>query len=162
WKAGLDVAAYGRNIYILSPSTNQIYKYSRLRSNYANATEYNTDATLQNAIGIAIDGNVYVLQKGGEIIKLFKSKVQPFTIEDIATDLSEVTKIYTSIELDNLYLLDPANKQVIIIEKDRGGVARYVGQVVFEELPNVNDLYVDKGEANLYLLTDQKIYRVGL
>lgn len=162
WKSGSAIAAYGRNLYLLNPEANQIYKYSRLRSSYSGASDYNADADVKEGISMAIDGNVYVLKKGGEIVKLFKSKVQPFAIEDAASDLSTVTKIFTTTDLENLYLLDPVKKQIVIIEKDRAGLAHYVGQVVFGELPAVNDFYVDKSESSLYLLTDQQIYKVEL
>ena len=61
-------------IYLLSPSNNQIYKYGRLRSKYSASSEYNQDADLADSKAIAIDGDIYVLKKGGEIIRIFKSK----------------------------------------------------------------------------------------
>ncbi|MFH0820323.1 MAG: hypothetical protein V1908_00970 [Candidatus Peregrinibacteria bacterium] len=162
WKSGADVAAYGRNVYLLDPANNQIYKYSRLRSNFSSASEYNTDADLNGAIDLAIDGNVYVLKTGGEVIKLFKSKTEAFELTDMAVETTTVTKIFTSIELNNLYLLDPVNKRVIIALKEQSGNARYSGQVVFDGLEGVKDLYVDKGEAKLYLLTESAVYQIDL
>jgi hypothetical protein len=149
-------------LYLLSPSNNQIYKYSKLRSKYSSGTEYNTDAELQNAISFAIDGNIYILKKGGEIIQLFKSKKQTFEIEDLAVDLSEATKIYTAPELDGLYVLDPYNKRVVVIEKDVGTGGRYKEQIYFEELDDVQSFYVNKSEDKLYLLTKKEIYMVEI
>ena len=162
WKPGIDLAAYGKYIYMLSPSTNQIYKYSRLRSTYSTATEYNSDAEIQDAISFAIDGNIYVLKKGGEIIQLFKSKLQDFEIEDLATDITEATKLYTSPELDGLYILDPVNKRVTIIQKDVGLGGRYQGQIYFDDLEDVQDIYVEKNENKLYLLTKKEIFEVDI
>ena len=162
WKPGIDLAAYGKYVYMLSPSTNQIYKYSRLRSQYSSATEYNSDAEIQDAISFAIDGNIYVLNNGGEIIQLFKSKKQSFEIEDLATDISEATKIYTSPELDGLYILDPVNKRVTIVQKDVGLGGRYQGQIYFDDLEDVQDIYVEKNENKLYLLTKKEIYEVDI
>ncbi len=162
WHSGVDVTAYGRNLYLLDPSNNQIYKYPRLRSNYASASEYNTDADLSGAVSLAIDGNVYVLKTGGEIVKLFKSKVEPFQLTDMAVDIASVTQLFTSIELNNLYLLDPVNKRVVVALKEQSGNARYSGQVVFDGLDDVKDLYVDKSESKLYLLTGSAIYQIDL
>ncbi|MBI5422012.1 hypothetical protein HZA44_02665, partial [Candidatus Peregrinibacteria bacterium] len=84
WKTGgVDVAAYGKNIYILNPKNNQIYKYSRLRGKYSSAMEYNSDANIQDGISFAIEGDIYVLKKGGDIVRIYKSKAQPFKIEDL-------------------------------------------------------------------------------
>lgn len=161
WKSGIDIGAYGRYLYLLSPENNQIYKYPRIRSKYASASEYNIDAELKNAISFAIDGSVYVLNEGGEIIELFKGKKKEFNIVDMASDLSDATKIFTSPEINNLYVLDPINKKVTIIEKYVNG-GGYRGQLIFENLDNLEDIYVDKSEDKLYLLTKKAIYRVEI
>jgi len=163
WKGGVDIAAYGKNIYILSPDNNQIYKYSRLGSKYSAATEYNSDATLKDAISLSVEGDIYVLKKGGSITRIYKSKTQPFKIEDLAVELTDATRIFTSPELSNIYLLDPKNKRVVMITKpDSYGTSKYYGQVVFDKLSDVQDFYVEKGEKKLYLMTSQEIYRTDI
>ena len=162
WKSGVDVFAYGKYIYLLNPEDNQIYKYARLHNKYASAAEYNSDADLSGAISLAIDGDIYVLKEGGTIVRIYKSKQQPFRIEDLAVDISESTQIFTMPELDNLYLLDPTNKRVVILEKNDSGVSRYYGQVVFEELEDIQKIYVEKNENKLFILTDQEIYRIDI
>lgn len=162
WKPGIDLAVYGKYLYLLSPSNNQIYKYSKLRNKYSSSTEYNTDADLSSAISFAIDGNIYILNKGGEIIQLYKSKLQQFSIEDLAVDLSEATKLFTSPELDGLYILDPVSKKVIVVEKEVGSGGRYKEQIYFEDLEDIQDIYVDKNESKLYLLTKKEIYQVEI
>ncbi len=162
FKPAVDLKAYGKNLYLLSPANNQIYKYSRLRENYSNASEYNTDADLKGAISFAIDGNIYVLKQGGEIVKIFKSKVQPFEIEDLAVDISGATQIFTSPELTKMYVLDPTNNRILIIEKDVGTGGRYRGELYFENLDKIQSIYVDKTEHKLYLLTKKYIYQVEM
>lgn len=162
WHNGVDLAAYGRNLYLLSPNNNQIYKYSRARSKFGNATEYNLDADLTGAISMAIDGNIYVLKEGGEIIKIFKGEQQNFEIEDLATDLSGATQILTLPEHKKMYVLDPENRRVVILEKEVGPGARYHSQVYFEDLDDVQSFYVNKTEDKLYLLTKKAIYQVDI
>ena len=162
WKSGVDIMAYGKYIYILNPNDNQIYKYSRLRSSYSSVTEYNLDANLSGAISMAIDGNIYVLKKGGEIVKIFKSKKQDFAIEDLATDLSEATQIFTTPELNNMYILDPVNKRVVVAEKEVGPGARYKEQLFFEELNDIKSIYVNKKEDKIYVLTKKAIYETDI
>lgn len=162
WKKGVDFAAFGRNLYILNPTDNQIYKYSRLRNKYSNSSEYSIDADLEGALSIAIDGSVYVLREGGDIVKIFKGEQQLFEIEDLGADISEATAILTLPEHQNLYILDPINKRVVITEKDVGPGARYIGQVFFEDIEDVRGFYVNKTEDKLYLLGKKAIYEVGL
>ena len=162
WHSGVDLAAYGRNLYILSPNNNQIYKYSRARSRYGNATDYNLDADLTGAISLAIDGNIYVLKEGGEIIKIFKGEQQTFDVEDLATDLSGATQLITLPEHRNMYVLDPENRRVVVMEKEVGPGARYNSQIYFEDLADVQSFYVNKTEDRLYLLTKKAIYQVEI
>jgi len=162
WKTGVDLAAYGRNLYILSPVNNQIYKYSRARSKYSNSSDYNMDADLTGATSMAVDGNVYVLKKGGEIIKLFKGEKQDFKIDDLASDLSTASQIFTTTEQKKMYVLDSENRRVVVLEKDISGNARYKGEIYFEELPDVQGLFVDKSETKLYLMTKKAVYQVDL
>lgn len=162
WKSGVDIASFGRNIYILSPDQNQIFKYSRNRDNYSRASNYTQDVDLKGAISITIDGGIYVLKQGGDILRFYRGKLQNFRIDDLAVDLSNVTKIFTTAELGNLYLLDPVNKKVITLTKSDSGISRYVGEVIFEDIDNLKDFYVEEGETKLNVLTDTAIYRVDL
>lgn len=162
WKSGVDVAAYSKYIYVLSPENNQIYKYARLRDKYSSGTEYNGDADIKDAISLAIDGDIYVLKKGGEIIRIYKSKQQPFRIEDLGVDISEATDLFTTPELDNLYILDPKNKRVVIVTKSDSGLSRYYGEMVFEDFDNVQGIFVEKNENKMHVLTDKEIYKIDI
>jgi len=164
WRSGVDIASYGKNIYILNPDNNQIYKYSRLRSKYSGASDYNVDADLKDAISMTIDGNVFILKKGGSILKLYKGNQINFKIEDLAVDISDATKIFTTTELDNLYILDAKNKRVVIVTKPKNDAepSRYYGQVIFDELENIQSIYVEKSEKKMYVLTDKEVYRVDI
>lgn len=162
WQGGSDITAYGKNIYLLNPAKNQIYKYTRLRANYSAANEYNLDADLKGALSFTIDGSIYVLKQGGEIVKIFKGNKKDFSIDNLAVDLAGATQIYTSTELANIYVLDPANKRVVVIRKDKNGVAVYHRQIVLETLPEARRIYVNDAENKLYVLTGSKIYGIDL
>ncbi len=162
WKSGVDLAAYSKYVYILNPEENQIYKYARMRNKYSSRTDYNSDADLSGAISLTIDGDIYVLKDGGRIVRIYKSKQQPFKIQDLAVDISKCTQIFTRPELDNLYLLDPVNKRVVMVAKSESGNARYYGQLVFEKLDNIQQIYVEKNENVLHVLTDKEVYKIEI
>ncbi len=162
WKSAVDLAAYGKYLYLLSPQNNQIYKYGRLRSGYSGATEYSKGAQLEGALSMAIDGSVYVLRQGGEIIKLFKSQQEDFRIENLPTSLEGATQIFTSPELKHLYVLDPGGKRVLVLQKDTDAGAKYIGQISFEDLEGVKSIFVQKEEDSLFLLAPSAIYQADL
>ena len=163
WKKGVDLAAYNNFIYLLSPSNNQIYKYTRLRTGYSPANEYNLNADLKDAKALAIDGSIYVLKKGGDIIKIFKGEQQDFKIEDLGADLSEAEDIFTLPDQKNLYVFDPKNKRVVVLQKDaEENTARYISQYKFDTIDDMQGFYVTEDESKMYLVSKKYIYEVGL
>lgn len=170
WMSGVAIDAYLRYLYLLSPENNQIYKYERLGNNYSAPVEYNVNGDLNNTLDMAIDGAVYVLKDGNEnrsIIKLFRGETQPFVIRGIPEDaLKTVSKIFKVTDR-NVYLLDPVNRRVLVVS-DGGatGEATYVRQFVLEkgdgQDDELQDIYVDTDEAQMFVLADKHIYVIDL
>ena len=165
WVAGKDMESYLRFLYILSPENNQIYKYERLSNRYASPDEYNVSGDLDGAIDMAIDGNVYVLKKGGEVVNLLRGEAQPFAIrhapEEVLKNATKVFKVFDG----HLYFLDPVRSRVIIAtDGGASGEASYIKQYVLEsdEIGELQDLYVDPDESRLYVMDEKRIYKIDL
>jgi len=165
WIAGKDIEAYLRYLYVLSPENNQIYKYERLSNRYGAPNGYNVNGSIEKAIDMAIDGNVYVLKEDGEVTKLLRGEVQPFAIRNGPDGLlAHATKIY-KVPDGNLYFLDPTRSRVIITTDGGGaGDASYLKQYVLEsdEIGELKDFFVDPDETRLYVLDEKRIYKVDL
>jgi hypothetical protein len=165
WQKGVELKTYSSFLYILDPGSGKIWKYPRSRSRYGNASVYNVEADVSKAVSMAIDGNIYVLSRGGEIQKFNKGELQDFTIKDHPSKLpANATRIFTHIEASNLYVLDPENSRVIVYSKDTRGVSRYQKQYIFETLQKneMRDFYIDKAEQKLHILTADKVYLTDL
>lgn len=166
WKKAVDLDAYGNFLYLLSPQSNQIYKYTRSRTGYSAATEYSLDADLKEAVAMAIDGNIYVLKKGGEIIKIFKGEQQTdFKVDAQGVDLAKAKDLFTLPEQKHLYIFDPENKRVVILTKpatEEETTAVYQKQIYFDKLTDVVGLYVPVEEKEMYLISKKAIYKVEL
>lgn len=165
WVTGRAVAGYLRYLYILSPESNQIYKYERLNNRYSSPVEYNVNGNLQNALDMAIDGSVYVLKEGGTLLKLFRGETQPFVIRQAPPDLlNDATKL-VKVADRNFYLLDPTHARVIVLT-DGGatGESSYVKQYVVEgdQIGTLQDLWVDNDESRLYVMDEKRIYAIDL
>jgi len=163
WKHGLDVETYGsRFVYILDPVENQIWKYERRKNNYSGAVAYNQGADLSRAISFTIDGAVYILSDDGTIQKIFRGEKQNFSFREMpSTPISgKNLKIYTSIDLDYLYILDPENERVLIFTKGEK-FATYKKQVIYG-VPNATDFVVDSSGQKVNIITTDKIYEFSL
>ncbi|MCA9370667.1 MAG: hypothetical protein KC680_01755 [Candidatus Peregrinibacteria bacterium] len=165
WIKATDMETYLRFLYMLSPENNQIYKYERLSNRYSAPAEYNINGDLEGALDMAIDGNVYIVKKGGELMKLLRGEAQPFTIRHLPEGaLSGVTKVYKVFD-GNLYFLDPVHGKVIVAT-DGGGTAEgaYIKQYILEgdQVGELRDLYVDDEETKLYVIDEKRIHAVDL
>jgi hypothetical protein len=162
WNKGVDIKTFnGEFIYLLDTGSNTIWKYRRLRSGYSTASAYNSEGDLSNAVSLAIDGDIYALNRDGSIVRFRKGKVLPYEIKSQPSlPLENPTRIFTLPEASKVYVLDSVNSRVVVYTKDDIGSAQYDKQVVFETLkPNeIRDFYVDKDEQKLTVLTADKVY----
>lgn len=165
WITGQSMEAYLRFLYILSPENNQIYKYERLSNRYGPPSQYNVNGEIQNAIDMAIDGNVFVLKDDGNIVKLLRGEAKPFVIRHAPENLlQDATRIY-KVPDGSIYFLDPVGARVIVVT-DGGatGESSYVKQYVLEgdQIGKLIDLYVDPDETRVYVIDEKRIYAVDL
>lgn len=170
WVTGFAAETYLRYLYILAPDRttsgkNQIYKYERLQNRYGPPSPYNVNGDLTDALDISIDGNVYVLKRGGGILKLFRGETQPFQIRQAPENLlTNATKMYKVAD-GNFYFLDPVEHRVIVLgDGGVSGEASYLRQYVLtvDQLGEVQDLYVDPDQSHLYVMDEKRIYIIDL
>ena len=166
WINGKDIKTYLRYLYLLSPENNQIYKYERLSNRYSAPAEYNINGKLEGALDMAVDGSIFVLKKGGEVVKLFRGETQPFVIRHAPEKdiLSTATKVF-KVSGSNLYFLDPTGMRVLVVT-DGGttGESSYKTQYVLEgdQVGQLKDLYVDADEARLYVMDEKRLHVIDL
>lgn len=161
---GVAVQAYNNKFYILDPDSNQIWKYTKLRDKFDSAQQYNVDGDLKNGVSLAIDGNVYVLNKDGSITKLFSGNKQNLALKrQPVKPLSAPTKIFTELDLPQVYILEPSAHRVMVYYKDdKTQGLTYQAQYVFDDLNDLRDLYFDKDNNKLYIMDASKVYEVDL
>ncbi|MDH3324504.1 MAG: hypothetical protein OEL89_02605 [Candidatus Peregrinibacteria bacterium] len=162
WKTGIDIRTYGRYAYILDPVENQIWKYERRRTKYSPASAYNKGADLSRAVSFAIDGAIYILSDDGTLQKLFRGEKANYAFKELpSTPFSgKNLKIYTSAELDFIYVLDPDNSRILVFVKG-DNFATYKKQIIFD-LPDARDFFIDNSGQRANVLTKDKIYEFSL
>lgn len=156
--------AYNNKVYLLEPAVNQIWKYTRRRDKFDSPEAYNIDGDVKNGISMAIDGNVYVLNGDGVIVKFLSGNKQNLTIKKYPTKpLTAPIKIFTQLNMPNLYVLEPKERRVLVYFKDdRSGGLIYTAQYIFDDVGELRDLYFDKDANKLFVMDENKIYQVDV
>jgi len=156
-----DMAVYNENIFFLNTEKLNILQYSPTGDvlNGAGWLKITDDQRneLINAQSLTIDGDIYVSRENGIINRYSQGKKIKEIKPEIVPLLLKGNQLFTSPQLKNLYILDPPNNRIILIDKKDGLTKQYVSH----ELNNLKDIWVDS-EGKIYLLNGLEVYRVEI
>lgn len=157
-----DLASYSNFIYLLDPNSNQIYKHARLANGFDKGQNWfkAENINLKNAVSMAIDGSIYLLNSTGSIDKFRTGdKVAEFSIENPSNPISGSAKIYTESELKYLYVVDADKSRIVLFDKTSG---KLVKQYISNDFNNLKNVVVDEKEEKIYALGKDKIFEIGI
>ncbi|MBU0981631.1 hypothetical protein KKC94_02970 [Patescibacteria group bacterium] len=167
FKNSVEILTYSNRIYLLDPGEGQIWKYTRTRaSGYGSAAPYleeDADVDLTGAVSMAIDGSIWILNDDGSIDQLLKGVREQFEVHDTPlVDTSGSTKIYTDIEVPQVYVIDPVRNAIYIYNKAaKSSDLTYSSQYILDGLDGaIVDMYVDKDEDVLVIVTADALYEL--
>lgn len=151
--------AYMGNLYLLDKKTNQIYKFIKSNSSYTKATYFPTEEkSMSNAVSLAIDGSIYVLQTDGNVEKFTKGKKETFSLSGLPLPLSSPQKIATDLETQNIYILDPNNNRIVVVNKTGAFQTQYQSP----HIKQATDFEVNEKDKTILILSQNKIYKVQM
>lgn len=111
------------------------------------------------ATSMAIDGNLFLVAKNGNLMRLSGGKKSSWNPEKpTEASLGEKLILFTTPDYKYLYLLDPNKTRVVIIEKSTGKLA---GQVQNSTFGQAVDFQVDEKSKIIYLATPKFLFKVN-
>lgn len=160
WNSPAGLSNYFGNIYVVDKKSNQILKFAATDSGYSKSDyiKDNIDVNFSKAISMAIDSSVYVLSTDGSIVKFNKGNSEDFSVTGLDKDLSNPTRIFTTSDTDNVYILDNGNSRIVVLGKSGEYKAQYGASVVAK----AKDFDIDEANNKAYVLTDGKVYELSL
>ncbi len=163
WKSDIvNIGFYDKNIYLLAPSQNEIFKYRRGQDSYSVPSSYNKGADLTSAIDLTIDGNIFVLESGGKVIKLLKGVEQDFELKKVPANFSKVTEISTTVDSDLLLFLSSKENTVFVFKKNNN-TAVYKKQIILDvENEELSGLAFDSDINRIIVSGKKKLYEIPL
>ena len=115
------------------------------------------EADLTKATSLTIDGNIYIATEQGQIYKFFTGNKEDFNLATIEPTLSGITKLYTSPDMDRIYILESNSKRIVVVNKEGAFVAQYLFDLLDQ---NISDFIIDG--KTLYLTAGSKVYQAEL
>jgi len=154
----LPFTSYARNLYTLAPDTKEIVRYRRAGAGFTDAQTWIQEPyDFTNMVDIAVDGFIYTLENTGDIHAFLKGAFNK-KIDFPAPDRPGTgVRFYTAEGLDTFYILDPANRRVIRVQKDGELLIQYIA----EQFKDATSVVADIDDKNVYVLAQDKIYRIS-
>lgn len=169
FRKGVSITDWSNKIYILDPASGQIwrYTYKGTRDKFGSAEDYIKDkekVDLAGASDISIDASVFVLKEDGDIFRFYSGNKAEFYINNAPFNpFKNPTKIFTDENLNQVFVVDGAEKRVFVFNKDsKTGNIDYDSQYLLEVDEELRDVYVDSGSNKMYVLSKSKVYEVPL
>ncbi len=110
---------------------------------------------LGNSLDLAVDGAIYILNKDN-VKKFVSGTEKPFANNGFS--LGDGAEIYTNKNFNNIYLLDPASKKIIVLDK-KGNLKN---QYSSDKFTNPRDFIVDEPNRIIYILNEQTVLTIHL
>lgn len=147
---------YAGNIYVVSKSENQIFRYSANGKTFSSKTDWlapGIEADFSKVIDITIDGSIWLLSSSGKVAKFTNGNPNSVLMKGIIDPLENPTAIYTNENLKYTYILDREKGRVIVLEKNGDFKLQYIS----EKIKNATDLVVSEKEGKIILLSGSKL-----
>lgn len=117
------VAVFNQNLYVLNQEQRNIFKY-----NYDGATKEFSDPIrwvksardldFASIVSFAVDGNIWVSTKDGQIFRFSAGEGQVFEPRGLVDPFDSTIYLATSDDLEYLYLLEPSKSRLVVLNKD--------------------------------------------
>ena len=161
WENTTAFDIFTSNIYLLDKDNNSVVKHIKEGEGYAKGTTYITakKGSLANALDLAIDGNIYVLNGDGKMIKLTRGAVDTnFAISGIpGTEATSLKTVFTNANTNYIYAFDATSNKIIRFDKN----GQFVKQYAIDGVA-INDFSINDKIKKGYILGDGNVYQFDL
>lgn len=154
-----DLSIYGDNLYVLDASNSQIFKYPESGNGFGGGVSWlQEEVDLSNAASLTIDGSIYTIDNDGTIRNFLKGAREDFDYHEPRPTIGQNVTIKTFKDSDYLYIIDPQNMRIVILDKEGNIKDQYASQ----KFDNLVDLAVDPEEKAIYLLNGEHLYLLAI
>jgi hypothetical protein len=173
-RSALDGAKWSRvnlatdftnNLYLLDPSTNQIFKYTQTGDSWGASTPFFTPGAtpdLSSAVDMVVDSDVWVLQKSGLVLRFNQGRPVEFSMRDLETPITNAVGI--SISPSSIYIADAGNQRLLQFDRSTGKFLRQFkpGSEYRITFSSLKTLAVDEAARKFFVISGTKAYFVNI
>jgi hypothetical protein len=151
----IAIDTFGSNLYGLDTQENTVDKYQG--SNFTRADYFTEDVSLDSPSSMTIDGSVWIIDNG-RVRKFTRGKEDSFTVTGLSGKISSNALIFTSVDYENIYVLDKNSAKIISISK----TGELSNQYLWTELSKATSFAVDEEGKKIFAVIGGKLYSFDL
>lgn len=152
-----NLSSFKRNLYFFDKKSGQIIKYPCQRDFEWKKPEFWLKKATEGK-SMSVDGSIWILKKNNTIERYYTGSLQEKIELDIFPPVKDFSKVFTSPTLSHLFVLEPVQKRIIILNK-KGEIIK---QFQSEKFDNLLDFGVSEDGKIIWLLNGLKVYKVEL
>lgn len=161
WITIKSMISFGGNIYLLDTGKSRIWKYVATGSAFSDLREFllpDYFPDLSKASNMVIDGSVWLGTTDGSILRFTQGRDDPFITKGVEPSFGKNLMVFTSENCGNVYVLDPDNRRVVVLEKDGMYTSRYIYPTSFAP----THIAVSEKLRKLFFFSEGKLYTTEL
>jgi len=143
--------------FVYTADVGEITKYTK-ETNTLDGTLWGNLDGLSEIISMSIDGSIYVLDKNGDLASFTRGEND--NVEFTGIELSDPIQIYTTYDLEFIYVADKGNSRVVVFGKS--GVFEKEIKSDDGSWGDMRGIAVTDDEKSLFVLAGSKVYEVDL
>jgi hypothetical protein len=155
----IDFFPYRSNLYFLENKNSSILKYPFIsEANWGIPEIWLAPETkiAINCKSMAIDSSIWILTGENTLERYYSGSFQETIILEIFPEIKNFSKIFTTLQLPELYILEPEQKRIIIIDKS----GQIIQQYQSEKFNNLLDFTISPDGKTIWLLNGLKVYQL--
>ena len=157
WKSEGGIGVFGSNVYVLDKDSN-ILKFVPSGEEFSESNYFSGDVPeLGDSRAMTIDGSIYILTGDG-VDKYTKGAKDDFTLSGLDKPLSSPTRILTSEDMDNIYILDNGNSRIVVVSKEGAFAKAHNAEII----KSAKDIDVNEVNKKIFVLSNDKIYQIDI
>ena len=156
----IEMTCYWSSLYFLTKDC-QVIKYPSVKDLEWGAPQEWLQSSLpcSNPKSFSIDGSVWIIDKENNIWELYQGEIKEKTALDTFPFVKSLEKVFTSNALPYLYVLEPEQKRVLVVDKETKEVFR---QFQSPRFSNLKDMNVSADENTIWILNGKFVYQLEM
>ena len=154
------IAVYLDFLYSLNASDGTITKYTLEDTALTNVV-WGTFPELVSATSHSINVSIYVLDANSALQVYTQGEKDAFEITGLSVPLRNASQVFTSEDLDSIYIADKGNNRIIVLD-DEGNLLKQFQATDRTYFNDIRSIVVNAAEDTLFVLDGSKVYQIKL